>query len=80
MVTIKIDGEEYQVDESKNLFDAVKEVGVNIPYFCYHPALRVVGMCRMCLIQIEGVPKLQVACNTELRGKTRGSTETLTQK
>ncbi|MEM7182215.1 MAG: 2Fe-2S iron-sulfur cluster-binding protein [Spirochaetota bacterium] len=67
MVTIKIDGEQYQVDESKNLIDAVKEVGVNIPYFCYHPALRVVGMCRMCLVQIEGVPKLQVACNTPVK-------------
>ncbi|MDX1958664.1 MAG: 2Fe-2S iron-sulfur cluster-binding protein [Leptospiraceae bacterium] len=67
MVTIKIDGKEYQVDEKKNLIDAVKDVGTDIPYFCYHPALSIVGMCRMCLIEIEGVPKLQAACNTGVK-------------
>lgn len=67
MVKIKIDGIEYEVDEKKNLIDATKEVGVEIPYFCYHPALSIVGMCRMCLIEIEGVPRLQAACNTPVR-------------
>lgn len=67
MVKIKIDGVEYEVDEKKNLIDAAKDVGVDIPYFCYHPALKVVGMCRMCLIEIEGVPRLQAACNTAIR-------------
>ena len=67
MVTIKIDGKEFQVDERKNLIDAVKDVGEDIPYFCYHPALKIVGMCRMCLIEIEGVPKIQAACNTPVK-------------
>ncbi|TGN10911.1 2Fe-2S iron-sulfur cluster-binding protein [Leptospira ilyithenensis] len=67
MVKIKIDGVEFEVDEKKNLIDAAKEVGVDIPYFCYHPALSVVGMCRMCLIEIEGVPRLQAACNTPVK-------------
>ncbi len=67
MVKIKIDGIEVEVDEKKNLIDAVKEVGTEIPYFCYHPALSIVGMCRMCLIEIEGVPKLQAACNTGVK-------------
>ncbi|PJZ38660.1 NADH dehydrogenase subunit [Leptospira levettii] len=67
MVKIKIDGVEYEVDEKKNLIDATKEVGVEIPYFCYHPALSIVGMCRMCLIEIEGVPRLQAACNTPVK-------------
>lgn len=67
MVTIKIDGKEFQVDEKKNLIDAVKEVGEDIPYFCYHPALKIVGMCRMCLIEIEGNPKIQAACNTPVK-------------
>ncbi|MCE9501459.1 MAG: (2Fe-2S)-binding protein [Leptospira sp.] len=67
MVTIKIDGKEYKVDEKKNLIDAVKEVGTDIPYFCYHPSLSIVGMCRMCLIEIEGVPKIQAACNTQVK-------------
>jgi NADH-quinone oxidoreductase subunit G len=67
LVKIKIDGLEYEVDEKKNLIDAAKEVGVEIPYFCYHPALSIVGMCRMCLIEIEGVPRLQAACNTPVK-------------
>jgi NADH-quinone oxidoreductase subunit G len=67
LVTIKVDGVEHQVDEKKNLIDAAKEVGVDIPYFCYHPELSIVGMCRMCLIQIEGMPKLQAACNTPVK-------------
>lgn len=67
MVKIKIDGIDYEVNEKKNLIDASKEVGVDIPYFCYHPALSVVGMCRMCLIEIEGVPRLQAACNTPVK-------------
>lgn len=67
MVRIKIDGTEYEVDERKNLIDAANDVGVEIPYFCYHPALTVVGMCRMCLIEMEGVPRLQAACNTPVK-------------
>ncbi len=67
MVKIKIDGVEFEVDEKKNLIDAAKDVGVEIPYFCYHPALSIVGMCRMCLIEIEGVPRLQAACNTPVK-------------
>jgi NADH-quinone oxidoreductase subunit G len=67
LVKIKIDGVEFEVDEKKNLIDAAKDVGVDIPYFCYHPALSVVGMCRMCLIEIEGVPRLQAACNTPVK-------------
>jgi NADH-quinone oxidoreductase subunit G len=67
LVKIKIDGLEYDVNEKKNLIDAAKDVGVEIPYFCYHPALTVVGMCRMCLIEIEGVPRLQAACNTPVK-------------
>nr|PJZ92857.1 NADH dehydrogenase subunit [Leptospira ellisii] len=66
MVKIKIDGIEYEVDEKKNLISAAKDVGVDIPFFCYHPKLSIVGMCRMCLIEIEGVPWLQAACNTKV--------------
>ncbi|WP_061223356.1 2Fe-2S iron-sulfur cluster-binding protein [Leptospira weilii] len=66
MVKIKIDGIEYEVDEKKNLISAAKDVGIDIPFFCYHPKLSIVGMCRMCLIEIEGVPRLQAACNTKV--------------
>ena len=67
MVKIKVDGIEYEVDETKGLISALKEVGVDIPHFCYHPKLPVVGMCRMCLIEIEGMPRVHIACNTQIK-------------
>ncbi|MBX3722162.1 MAG: (2Fe-2S)-binding protein [Turneriella sp.] len=67
MAKIFVDGTEYEVDEKKNLIDALKEKGLEIPHFCYHSKLSVVGMCRICLIEIEGVPKFQAACNTPIK-------------
>jgi NADH-quinone oxidoreductase subunit G len=67
MAKIFVDGTEYEVDEKKNLIDALKDKGVEIPHFCYHSKLSVVGMCRICLIEIEGVPKFQAACNTPIK-------------
>jgi NADH-quinone oxidoreductase subunit G len=67
MAKIFVDGTEYEVDEKKNLIDALKEKGVEIPHFCYHSKLSVVGMCRICLIEVEGVPKFQAACNTPVK-------------
>ncbi len=67
MVKIFVDGKEYEVDEKKNLIDGLKDNGLEIPHFCYHPKLSIAGMCRMCLIEIEGVPKFQIACNTPVK-------------
>lgn len=67
MAKIFVDGTEYEVDEKKNLIDALSEKGVEIPHFCYHSKLSVVGMCRICLIEVEGVPKFQAACNTPVK-------------
>lgn len=67
MAKIFVDGTEYEVDEKKNLIDALHDKGVEIPHFCYHSKLSVVGMCRICLIEIEGVPKFQAACNTPIK-------------
>ena len=63
-VTIKIDGKEYQVQEGLNIIDAAKEHDIEIPHYCYHPALSVAGNCRMCLCKIEGTPKPQISCST----------------
>src|SRR4051794_3539651 len=60
---ITIDGKELQVEAGKNLVDAAEENGVEIPHYCYHPGLSVAGQCRMCYVEQEGNPKLQVACN-----------------
>ena len=61
------DGKAIEVPKNLNLIDAAKLAGVDIPHFCYHPRLSVVGQCRMCLVEIDGVPKLQAACTTPLR-------------
>ena len=65
--TVLFDGKPIEVPKHMNLIDAAKLAQVEIPHFCYHPRLSVVGQCRMCLVEIEGVPKIQAACTTPLR-------------
>jgi NADH-quinone oxidoreductase subunit G len=56
-----------EVPPGTNLIEAAKLAGIEIPHFCYHPALSVVGQCRMCLVEIEGMPKIQAACTTPIK-------------
>jgi len=65
--TVVFDGRPVEVPKNLNLIDAAKLAGVDIPHFCYHPRLSVVGQCRMCLVEIEGIPKIQAACTTPLK-------------
>lgn len=51
MATIHVDGEEYEVDGADNLLQACLSLGLNIPYFCWHPALGSVGACRQCAVK-----------------------------
>ena len=64
MPLLKIDDKEIQVESGTTILETAIASGIEIPYYCYHPALEVVGSCRMCLVQVEGMPKLQVSCNT----------------
>jgi len=67
-VTILIDGREVGATEGEMLHDAAKRGDVEIPVFCYEPKLGdPVGACRMCLVEIEGIPKLQTSCSTPVR-------------
>ena len=67
-VTILIDGREVAATEGEMLHDAAKRGDVEIPVFCYEPKLGdPVGACRMCLVEIEGIPKLQTSCSTPVR-------------
>ena len=59
-----IDGREAEFTPGQNLIEVAKKVGIEIPYFCYHPGLSVVAQCRMCAVQIEKMGKLQTACST----------------
>jgi NADH-quinone oxidoreductase subunit G len=67
-VTIVIDGREVAATEGEMLHDAAKRGDVEIPVFCYEPKLgEPVGACRMCLVEVEGIPKLQTSCSTPVR-------------
>jgi len=63
-VTLKIDGRTVTVPKGTNLVEAGKTAGIFTPHFCYHPGLPVVGVCRICLVEIEGRPKLVAGCAT----------------
>ncbi|HYV14844.1 MAG TPA: NADH-quinone oxidoreductase subunit NuoG [Conexibacter sp.] len=68
MVTFSIDGREVEAPEGAMLVDGAKYGDVEIPVFCYEPKLgQPVGACRMCLVEIEGIPKLQTACSTPVK-------------
>ncbi len=64
LVTIKIDDRELRVPKGQNIVDAARDAGVDIPHYCYHPHLSIAGNCRMCQVEIQGAPKLGIACNT----------------
>ena len=67
-ITFEIDGREVRAPEGAMLVDAAKHGDVEIPFFCYEPKLgQPVGACRMCLVEIEGIPKLQTSCSTPVR-------------
>ena len=67
-VTFSIDGREVTAPGNAMLVDAAKYGDVEIPVFCYEPKLgQPVGACRMCLVEIEGIPKLQTACSTPVK-------------
>jgi NADH-quinone oxidoreductase subunit G len=68
MVTFTIDGLEVTAPQNAMLVDAAKHGDVEIPVFCYEPKLGApVGACRMCLVEIEGIPKLQTGCSTPVK-------------
>jgi NADH-quinone oxidoreductase subunit G len=64
LVTLTIDGREVKVPKGTLVVEAAKTVGIEIPIFCYHPKLKPVGACRMCLVEIEKMPRLQTACTS----------------
>ncbi len=66
MVTLTIEGVEVTVPKGTMVLEAAKQAGVLIPHYCYHPGLPVAGVCRMCLVEVEGAPKLQIGCATEV--------------
>jgi NADH-quinone oxidoreductase subunit G len=62
-VTLTIDGREVTVEKGKTVLQAAIEAGISVPYYCYHPGLTVDGSCRVCIVKIEKMPKLQTSCS-----------------
>jgi NADH-quinone oxidoreductase subunit G len=64
LVELTIDDVPVAVPPGTLLIEAAKQAGVLVPHYCYHPGLPVAGVCRMCLVEVEKAPKLQIACAT----------------
>ncbi|MCL1893526.1 MAG: 2Fe-2S iron-sulfur cluster-binding protein [Holophagaceae bacterium] len=64
MPTLTINGQSVSVEQGTLLIDACRVAGIDIPHFCYHPCLKVVATCRMCLVEVKGQPKLVTSCST----------------
>ena len=62
MIHLTVDGKEIEVPEGTLILDATKEVGADVPTFCYHHLMDPVAACRMCLVEVEKRPKLEPAC------------------
>jgi len=74
MVKIFIDEMPLEVEEGTTVLKAAEKAGISIPHLCYHDAFPPEGSCRMCLVEIEGLPKLELACSTQVREGMKVST------
>ena len=61
-VTLTVNGQSVTVPKGTLILDAAKKIGIDIPIFCSHPKMAPVAVCRMCLVEVEKMPKLQPAC------------------
>jgi len=64
MPNLSIDGKQIEVPAGTTIIQAADKLGITIPRYCYHPALPVSGNCRICMVEVEKQPKLQIACYT----------------
>ena len=64
MPTITIDGKQIEFKHGQTVIETAREAGIEIPHFCWHPSLSVSGNCRVCLVEIEKMPKLAISCAT----------------
>jgi NADH-quinone oxidoreductase subunit G len=64
MPRLTIDGNPVEVPAGTNLVEAARQIGVEVPHYCYHPGLSIAGQCRLCMVDLEKTPKPTIACNT----------------
>jgi NADH-quinone oxidoreductase subunit G len=73
LVKVKINGQEFEAEKGKLLIEAARENGIEIPAFCYYEGYSLQAACRMCLVEVEGAPKLQVGCTLPVDVNRDGS-------
>jgi NADH-quinone oxidoreductase subunit G len=73
---LTINGKEIDVPAGANLIEAARLAGAEVPHYCYHPGLSIAGQCRLCMVDIEKVPRPQIACNTTATDGMVVNTET----
>jgi NADH-quinone oxidoreductase subunit G len=64
-INLKIDGKTVTAEKGTSLIDACRLAGVEVPHYCYHPCLKAVGSCRMCVVEVKGQQKLVASCSAE---------------
>jgi len=67
MSKIMVDGKSIDCKPGQMILQACLDHGIVMPYYCYHPGLSIVASCRICLVEVEGIPKLVPACQTPVR-------------
>ena len=65
-VSLTIDGRPVTAEKGKTVLQAAIDSGIKIPYYCYHPGLGIDGSCRVCIVKIEKMPKLQTSCSSSV--------------
>ena len=67
MPKITVDGKMVEAKDKQMILQACLDDGLQLPYYCYHPGLSIVASCRICLVEVEGIPKLVPSCQTPVR-------------
>lgn len=73
LVKVKINGQEFEAEKGTLLIEAARQNGIEIPAFCYYEGYSLQAACRMCLVEVEGTPKLQVGCTLPVDVNRDGS-------
>jgi NADH-quinone oxidoreductase subunit G len=66
LVEVSVDGTKVEVAPGSLVWDACENAGIYVPVYCAHKKMEPVAVCRMCLVEVEGMPKLQPACSTRV--------------
>ena len=67
MPKITVDGKTIEAKDRQMILQACLDANIDLPYYCYHPGLSIVASCRICLVEVEGIPKLVPSCQTPVR-------------